>query len=198
MLEKGHALEYFIEGGRSRTRGRGRTMEYFSKIADIDRKQFALATVGEAKVLMSYVQVNYARYKELWNKIGGFSEEFNPGIGSDPDFNMKLWKIGVRIFKGLNDFKVYHFGSVVLRKKINKIIKGNKYGSKGSKIFLLKWGISIKFFKKFYLLSDTEYKAPLREPNKKLLYYVKLFICKLNYIYLRIFYSKLKIKSNSQ
>ena len=137
-------------------------------------------------------------HKETWNKVGGFSEEFFPGSGSDPDFNMKLWKIGVRIFKGLNDFKVYHFGSVVLRKKINKIIKGNKYGSKGSKIFLLKWGISIKFFKKFYLLSDTEYKAPLREPNKKLLYYVKLFICKLNYIYLRIFYSKLKIKSNSQ
>ena len=108
---------------------------------------------------------------------------------------MKLWKIGVRIFKGLNDFKVYHFGSVVLR-KINKIIKGNKYGSKGVKS-LLKWGITIKFFK-ILSNSDTEYKAPLREPNKKLLYYVKLFICKLNYIYLRIFYSKLKIKSNSQ
>ena len=35
---------------------------------------------------------------ETWNKVGGFSLEFSPGIGSDPDFNMKLWKIGVRMF----------------------------------------------------------------------------------------------------
>ena len=32
---------------------------------------------------------------DLWNKVGGFSEEFNPGIASDPDFNMKLWKEGL-------------------------------------------------------------------------------------------------------
>ena len=56
-------------------------------------------------------------HKEIWNKIGGFSEEFNPGIGSDPDLNMKLWEEGVRIFKGLSKFKVYHFGSISLRKK---------------------------------------------------------------------------------
>ena len=55
--------------------------------------------------------------KKMWNDVGGFSEEFNPGIASDPDFNMKLWKKGVRIFKGLNNFKVYHFGSITTRKK---------------------------------------------------------------------------------
>jgi len=43
-------------------------------------------------------------HKEMWDKVGGFSLEFNPGIGSDPDFNMKLWKSGVRVFKGLNAF----------------------------------------------------------------------------------------------
>ena len=34
-------------------------------------------------------------HKELWEKIGGFSEEFDPGFGSDPDLNMKLmeWKV---------------------------------------------------------------------------------------------------------
>ena len=31
-------------------------------------------------------------HKDVWNVVGGFSEEFNPGIGSDPDLNMKLWK----------------------------------------------------------------------------------------------------------
>mgnify|MGYP001419735680 CR=1 FL=1 len=61
--------------------------------------------------------------KDLWNKIGGFSEEFFPGTGSDPDLNMKLWKSGVRIFKGVNNCKVYHFGSIVTRKyKNNKNI----------------------------------------------------------------------------
>ena len=29
-------------------------------------------------------------HRDLWNKIKGFSEEFNPGDGSDPDFCMKL------------------------------------------------------------------------------------------------------------
>ena len=42
----------------------------------------------------------------------GLVRSLTPGIGSDPDFNMKLWKVGVRIFKGLNSFKVYHFGSI--------------------------------------------------------------------------------------
>ena len=54
---------------------------------------------------------------KTWNKVGGFSEEFSPGLGSDPDFNFKLWKIGVRLFKGLSDCRVYHFSSLSLRKK---------------------------------------------------------------------------------
>ena len=56
-------------------------------------------------------------HKDIWNLVGGFSEEFNPGDGSDSDLNMKLWNSGVRIFKGLNKFKVYHFGSISMRKK---------------------------------------------------------------------------------
>ena len=42
-------------------------------------------------------------HKDIWNKVGGFSEEFNPGMGSDPDFNMKLWNEGIRIFKGMGN-----------------------------------------------------------------------------------------------
>ena len=52
-----------------------------------------------------------------WNKVGGFSMEFSPGLGSDPDFTIKLWKIGVRLFKGLGSCRVYHFSSISLRKK---------------------------------------------------------------------------------
>ena len=131
-------------------------------------------------------------HKELWDRVGGFSEEFYPGTGSDPDLNMKLWKYGIRIFKGINNCKVYHFGSVVTRKyKDHPNIK-TESGSKGGKIFLLKWGITINFFKKFYLRSDTKYSGELTEPQKDFKFYYKLFLCKLFYLYLKYFYKKIK------
>ena len=111
---------------------------------------------------------------KTWNKVKGFSEEFSPGLGSDPDFNMKLWRIGVRLFKGLGDCRVYHFSSLSLRKKV---------WNNGAKTFLLKWGISIKFFKKHYLKSDTPFKGPLTEPIKNLIYYVDLAKCKVAYLF---------------
>ena len=55
---------------------------------------------------------------ETWNKVGGLSEEFF-GAGSDPDLCIKLWKQGTRIFKGLSDFRVYHFSSIVSNKVDN-------------------------------------------------------------------------------
>ena len=113
----------------------------------------------------------------MWNKIGGFSEEFNPGIGSDPDFNMKLWNNGVRIFKGLNDFKVYHFASLTTRKNINVI------QNRGDNTFLKKWGFSIKFFKRFYMRTNEKYDGPLNEPNKNILFYFYLLICKIKFFY---------------
>ncbi len=112
--------------------------------------------------------------KKTWDKAGGFSEEFSPGLGSDPDFNMKLWKMGVRLFKGLGKSRVYHFSSISLRKKA---------WNNGAKIFLLKWGISIKFFKKHYLKSDTPFKGSLTEPVKNPIYYFDLAKCKLAYLF---------------
>ncbi len=127
-------------------------------------------------------------HKKLWNKVGGFSEEFYPGTGSDPDLNMKLWNTGVRIFKGVNDFKVYHFGSIVTRRYRNHPTIKTESGSKGGKIFLLKWGISIKFFKKHYLKSDTIYNGPLKKPQINLSFVINYLICKINLFYLKFFY----------
>ena len=73
-------------------------------------------------------------HKSLWNKVGGFSEEFFPGTGSDPDLNMKLWNEGVRIFKSCSKSKIYHFKSKTLREKVANV------GSKSSKIFFAKMG----------------------------------------------------------
>ena len=115
--------------------------------------------------------------KKIWNDVGGFSEEFNPGIASDPDFNMKLWKKGVRIFMGINNFKVYHFGSVTTRKK--KKLKQNR----GDRTFLKKWGITTKFFKKYYLKSKTKYDGPLQNPKISFKFIVGLIGCKIKSIF---------------
>ena len=157
----------------------------------------SLEDFDEEKLIKNYKNYNHHDFqgstwaphlihKSIWEKVGGFSEEFYPGTGSDPDLNMKLWKTGIRIFKGLNNCKVYHFGSIVTRKYKDHPIIQTESGSKGGKIFLLKWGISIKFFKKFYLKSDKIYEGPLSNPNKNLIYYFQLFVCKLNYLYLKI------------
>ena len=111
---------------------------------------------------------------KTWNKVGGFSEEFSPGLGSDPDFNFKLWKIGVRLFKGLSDCRVYHFSSLSLRKKA---------WNNGAKTFLLKWGISIKFFKKHYLRSDKNFDGLLLEPVKNFSYFFDLLKNKFSFFY---------------
>ena len=122
-------------------------------------------------------------HRYYWNKVGGLSEEFNPGIGSDPDLNFKLWKNNVRIFKGLEKFRVYHFGSISLRKK-NDLVR-----NKGAKSFLLKWGITVDFFKKYYLRTGTKYIGPLNEPTKNFTYYVDLFISKIKFLKLILFKS---------
>ena len=144
---------------------------------------------NEDKLLQNYQNINFydhqgthwaphVIHKTLWNKIGGLSEEFDPGFGSDPDLNMKLWKEGVRLFKGVNAFKVYHFGSITLRKKKDFI------ANKGSRTFLKKWGITVNFFKKYYLKTGQQFKGPLQEPSKNIFYYFDLLVCKLKLIML--------------
>ena len=146
-------------------------------------------TFNEEQLLLKYKNLKFYDHqgthfaphlvsKNMWDKVGGFSEEFNPGIGSDPDFNMKLWKEGVRIFKGLNDFRVYHFGSLTTRKKKNFV------QNKGDKTFLKKWGFSTKFFKKYYLKSKTKYDGPLNEPKKTFDYFLDLLICKIRLFFM--------------
>lgn len=155
---------------------------------------------NENKFLQNYKKYNFYDFqgstwaphlihKEIWNKVGGFSEEYYPGTGSDPDLNMKLWKIGVKIFKGINDFKVYHFGSIVTRKFKDDPNIITESGSRGGKIFLIKWGYSIKFFKKYILRSDTKYKGELKEPNKNLEYFLNLIINKLYLFYVKHIYN---------
>ncbi len=143
-----------------------------------------IETFNENKLLTNIHKLNFYDHqgshfaphlvsKKMWDEVGGFSEEFNPGIGSDPDFNMKLWQNGVRIFKGLNNFKVYHFSSITTRKKKNFV------QNRGDRTFLKKWGITTKFFKKYYLKSKTIYTGPLSKPKITFFYLVELTVCKI-------------------
>ena len=161
----------------------------------------SLENFNESKLLENYKNINHYDFqgstwaphlihKDFWNKIGGFSEEFYPGTGSDPDLNMKLWNEGVRIYKGINNCKVYHFGSIVTRNYKDHPTIQTESGNKGAKIFILKWGMSIDFFKRFYLRSDTKYKGELDNPKISLIYLINLFLCKLNYFYIRFIYRK--------
>ena len=142
-----------------------------------------IESFNEKKLLDNYQELNYFNlqgshwaphvvHKELWDKVKGFSEEFDPGFASDPDLNMKLWKQNVRIFKGLNNCRVYHFGSLTTRKR--NLIDRNP----GKKTFLLKWGITVEHFTKYYLQRGEEYLEPLRL-NKSISYYASLLYSKL-------------------
>lgn len=76
-------------------------------------------------------------HKKLFEKVGGYSPEFSPGMYSDPDFGMKLWMEGVRHFKGLGNSLVYHFQS----RSTGRVKKNN-----GRAQFARKWKITSSFF----------------------------------------------------
>ncbi|MBD1161279.1 glycosyltransferase [Pelagibacterales bacterium SAG-MED15] len=120
-------------------------------------------------------------HKDLWDRVGGFSLEFDPGDGSDPDLCMKLWKEGVRKFKCISKFKVYHFGSVTTR-------KGNIFINNGTKKFLLKYGFNPRFFRKYYLQGDgkNSYKGPLNKPEFTFNMIIDLLINKLKFYYYKL------------
>ena len=92
----------------------------------------------------------------VWDIVGGYSIEFSPGMYSDPDFSMKLWKYGVRIFKGVGASKIYHFQS----KSTNRVKK-----NRGNAMFMLKWGMSVRDFYNNYLLMGQTYRGELKDQH---------------------------------
>ena len=130
---------------------------------------------------------------DIWNKVGGWSDDFFPTGGDDTDFVIKLWNENIRIFKGLGKSSVYHFGSITTRKKDKSLF--TYLGNRGNKIFLLKWKIGINFFEYFYLRSGIDknknkifrkYDGPLNQPIKNIRYYFELLKIKFQLFYLKI------------
>lgn len=94
--------------------------------------------------------------KNYWNLVGGYSVELSPGMSSDDDFSMKMWKAGCRIFKGVGASKVYHFQT----KSTSRVKKNN-----GRRQFLFKWGINQSTFHKHFIRRGTDYTGALNNPS---------------------------------
>lgn len=107
---------------------------------------------------------------DMWDLVGGMSIEFSPGMYSDPDLSMKLFKAGVRLFKGKGNSLVYHFGSKSTR-RINQ--------TGGRKMFILKWGFTSKFFMKKFLRKGKSFSGIAVVPESGI---VTLLINKLKRI----------------
>ena len=95
-------------------------------------------------------------HKSIWELAGKYSIDFSPGMYSDPDFSMKLWQMGIRLFKGIAKSRVYHFGSISVKK-----VKKNK----GYYQFISKWGMTQGTFSKYYLKRGQPCKGLLENPD---------------------------------
>ncbi len=93
-------------------------------------------------------------HKDLWDLVGGYSIEFSPGMYSDPDFSTKLWKAGVRVFKGVDRSRVYHFEAC----STHRIVKND-----GSTQYLRKWGITSHSFMRDVLQRGEPFDCPASE-----------------------------------
>ena len=169
---------YYLTGTNVSTRHGLINFDCGSTYLDFNEKKFNnFCSQDQTPDLQSSHWAPHLIHKELWDKIGGFSEDFNPGDGSDPDFCMKLWKQNVRIFKGVSRFKVYHFNSITTRN--DKIVLNN-----GTKIFLSKYGFNPKFFRKHYLRGNNSvipFKGRLNNPKKNFSMLLDLTINKIKY-----------------
>ena len=177
-INKQNNNQYYLSGTNVSTRHGLINFNCGLTYLDFDEKKFHnFCSQDQTPDLQSSHWAPHLIHKELWDKIGGFSEEFNPGDGSDPDFCMKLWKQNVRIFKGVSKFKVYHFNSITTRN--DKIVLNN-----GTRTFLSKYGFNPKFFRKYYLRGNNSvipFKGRLNNPKKNLSMFLDLSINKIKY-----------------
>lgn len=77
-------------------------------------------------------------HRDIWDLVGGFSIEYSPGMGSDPDLVAKLMLAGVTYMKGVSASRVYHFET----KSTNRVKRND-----GRMQLLLKWGLSYRFLR---------------------------------------------------
>ena len=136
MLDKENAARKYFqqaaanEGGRSRNFKGSQKSAYFAKLAEVDRKQYALATVGEAKAetkiqrgLQEQLRTNRTnlgfdpqfgpatmlppkdRAGQFMNTVSFGMSVISPFIGSDVRIKDNIQKIG----KSIDGYNIYKF-----------------------------------------------------------------------------------------
>lgn len=93
-------------------------------------------------------------HRDIWDLAGGYSVEFSPGMYSDPDFSMKLWEMGIRLFKGVGRSRVYHFGG----KSTGRVVQNKGYFS-----FVGKWGFAPSWLTQKVLDRGKPFTGPVQE-----------------------------------
>lgn len=86
--------------------------------------------------------------KSLWDQMGGVDTDYPFGIASDHDIAARAYNAGCRNFKMLGRSRVYHFISQTVKK-----LPPNR--SDNHDIFLKKWGITIKEFRKHMEVANS-------------------------------------------
>ncbi len=98
--------------------------------------------------------------RSFWDEVGGLSEEFSPGLSSDPDLAMKCWTRGCRVFLGVGDSLSYHFQC----KSTGRVVR-----NPGPQQFLEKWGMTQAFFNRYYLRKgERAHTERLQDPRTTL------------------------------
>lgn len=98
-------------------------------------------------------------HTKWWKRVGGYSDEFSPGMSSDDDFAMKMWQAGCRIYKGVAASRVYHF----ISKSTGRVVRND-----GRRQFMQKWGMKQSTFHKYYISRGQPYQGKLSEPKMSL------------------------------
>lgn len=81
--------------------------------------------------------------RKMWESIGGYSEEFSPGIGSEIDIAKKAWDYGVRNFVGVSTSLVYHF----MRGSTSKLENYKQHTRNRESQFQKLYGMSVPEFR---------------------------------------------------
>lgn len=131
------------------------------------------ATFRERELLEAYASLEKADWqgstwspvlvhRSYWNRVGGFSIELSPGLYSDPDFAVKMWRAGCRVYWGVSKSRVYHFES----KTIQRV--GPEVRKRCYRTFLRKWNLPAAAWDRYYVRMGEPFLGYLEEPRRPL------------------------------
>ena len=127
-------------------------------------------------------------HRDIWNMAGGYSIEFSPGFGSDPDFVIKLWQLGVRHFITSGQAVSYHLHQTTTS-RLNKTAMSHLRQPTSRDTLVTKWGFPqggvAHLFAGLPAAPPNE-TLPVHIPlARRIFYKMKYLHCALRYVFCR-------------